>query len=222
MKREPRQAASVCVWGQGVVLLLCVCLLAVGSASAAKKEALSISATETQQLRKLLREKRIDALLQDGTHLRGRVKQIQDGLLTVHIKKSTGPSAMRRGQLQNIPLDRISTVKFTRYKGYVGVLRGIAFCLGGLLLGGVVAGGLEDSSAAGPVAGVAWGGMTALGVWWGVKKDKRKVTLRIKRQAHQAGGGRDADGGHRSGKAGSDGGGGTAGQGGSKGWPIRR
>ena len=91
MKREPRQAASVCVWGQGVVLLLCVCLLAVGSASAAKKEALSISATETQQLRKLLREKRNRCPLAGRHPPAGPVKQIQDGLLTVHIKKSTGP-----------------------------------------------------------------------------------------------------------------------------------
>ena len=107
MKRKPRQAASVRMWRQVVVLPLCVCLLAVGSAPAAQKEVLSVSAAETQQLRKLLKDKRIGALLQDGTHLRGRVKQVQDGLLTVHIKKSTGPRAMRRGQLQNIPLDRI-------------------------------------------------------------------------------------------------------------------
>ncbi len=213
MKRKPRQAASVRVWRQMVALSLCVCLIAVGGASAAKKEALSVSATETKQLRKLLREKRIDALLQDGTHLRGRVKQVQDGLLTVHIKKSTGPSAMRRGQLQNIPLDRISTVQFTRYKGYVGVLRGMAFCLGGLVLAVGFAAGLEDSNAGGPVGGVAWGGMTALGVWWGVKKDKRNVTLTIQPQAHQAGGGGDPDGLHRFERAGSDGGGRTSGQG---------
>ena len=130
MKMQPRQAASMRVWRQVVVLPLCVFLIAVSSAPAAKKEVLSVSAAETKQLHKLLLHKRIDALLEDDTHLRGRVKAVKDSLLTVHIKKSTGPSSVRRGQLQNIPMERISTVKFTRYKGYRGALYGTLFFSG--------------------------------------------------------------------------------------------
>ena len=89
-------------------------------------------------MRDLLSGKRIDASFADGNRLRGRVKEVQDGLLTVDIKKSTGTNPVPRG-LQDIPTDRISTVQFTRYKGYKRVLFGTAFSLGGLGLGlGVV------------------------------------------------------------------------------------
>ena len=42
---------------------------------------LPVSASETERLRDLLSGKRIDASFADGAHLRGRVKEIQDGLL---------------------------------------------------------------------------------------------------------------------------------------------
>ncbi len=190
MKMKPRQAASMRVWRQVVVLPLCVFLIAVSSAPAAKKEVLSVSAAETKQLHKLLLHKRIDALLEDGTHLRGRVKVVKDGLLTVHIKKSTGPSSVRRGQLQNIPMERISTVQFVRHKGNSRALRGAGLSAVGLLLGVLVQGQVNESSlTGGSVAawGGVWGGMTVFGVLWGMKKDRRNVTLTIKQRANQAG-----------------------------------
>ncbi len=103
---------SVSVWNRVIVLPLCACLLAAGSAQGAENQVLSVGASETERLRDLLSRKRIDAFLADGTHLRGRVKEIQDGFLTVDIKKSTGPNPVMRG-LQDIPTDRISTVQFT-------------------------------------------------------------------------------------------------------------
>ncbi len=79
------------MWNRVIVLPLCACLLAAGSAQGAENQVLSVGASETERLRDLLSRKRIDAFFADGTHLRGRIKEIQDGFLTVDIKKSTGP-----------------------------------------------------------------------------------------------------------------------------------
>ena len=46
----------------------------------------------------------------------GRVQEVQDGLLMVDVKESSGPSPSGAG-LQSIPTDRISTVQFTQHKG---------------------------------------------------------------------------------------------------------
>ena len=125
---------SARLWKQIVVLPLCVCLLAAGNGQGAENQVLSVGASETERLRELLSGERIDAFFADGSYLEGRVKEIQDSLLTVDIKKSTGPSPVPRG-LQDIPMDRISTVQFTRYKGVKRALLGTAFFLGGLGLG---------------------------------------------------------------------------------------
>lgn len=119
------------MWRRVIVLPLCVCLLAAGSAQAAENQVLSVRASETELLRDLLSGKRINASFTDGTRLRGRVKEVQDGLLRVDIKKTSDPNSVPRG-LQDIPTDRISTVQFTRYQGNKRLLLGTAFSLGGL------------------------------------------------------------------------------------------
>ena len=58
---QTQLAGSVCVWKQVVVLPLCVCLLAAGSAQAAENQVLSVRPSETERLRHLLSGKRIDA-----------------------------------------------------------------------------------------------------------------------------------------------------------------
>ena len=57
-----------------VVLPLCVCLLAAGSAQATENQVLSVRASETELLRDLLSGKRINAFLADGSYLEGRVQ----------------------------------------------------------------------------------------------------------------------------------------------------
>ena len=111
-------AGSVCVWKQVVALPLCVCLLASCSMRTVRVQnpVLSVGSSETERLRDLLSGKRIDASFTDGTRLEGRVKEIQEGLLRVDIKKTSDPNSVPRG-LQDLPTDRISTVKFTRYQG---------------------------------------------------------------------------------------------------------
>ena len=179
---QPRRpaAGSVCLWRHVVVLPLCVCLLAACSMRTARNQVvLPVSASQTERLRDLLSGKRIDASFADGTHLGGRVNEIQDGLLVVDVKKSTGPSPVPLG-LQDIPTDRISTVQFTRYQGYKRVLLGTVFFLGGLGLGlGVVTEWEDQGDKAMAAAIGVWSGMTALGYLWGRKKDKKNVTLVI-------------------------------------------
>ena len=167
------------MWRRVIVLPLCVCLLAGCSMRTARNQVLSVRPSETERLRDLLSGKRIDASFADGNRLRGRVKEVQDGLLTVDIKKSTGTNPVPRG-LQDIPTDRISTVQFTRYKGYKRVLFGTAFSLGGLGLGlGVVTEWEDQGDQAMAAAIGVWSAMTALGYLWEKKKDKKNVTLVI-------------------------------------------
>ena len=171
-------AGSVSVWRRVIVLPLCICLLASCSMRTARNQVVvPIRASETERLRDLLSGKRIDASFADGNRLRGRVKEIQDGLLVVDIDKSSGPNPAPRG-LQDIPTNRISTVQFTRYEGNKRFLYAALFFLGG----GVLAVPLNiDSPTTASAAGAIgiWSGSTALGYLRGKKKDKKNVTLTI-------------------------------------------
>ena len=142
----------------------------------------------TERLRDLLSGKRIDASFADGAHLRGRVKEIQDGLLVVNIKKTSDPNSLPRG-LQDIPTDRISTVQFTRYEGNKRALFGTVFSLGGVGLGGGVATATRGDRSGGAYLTVVIIaiGIGTLGYLWGKKKDSKNVTLVI--QQPEASGG---------------------------------
>ena len=130
-------------------------------------------------MRDLISRKRIDASFADGTHVGGRVQEVQDGLLVVDVPQSSGPLAgfTRR---QSIPTDRLSTIRFTRQKGHKGLLLGTLVFFGGMGLAvGIISGreGYSDGRTA--AAGGVWSGMTALGYLWGRNKDKENVTLEI-------------------------------------------
>ncbi len=166
------------MWRRVIVLPLCVCLLAACSIRTARNQVLSVRASETERLRDLLSGKRIDASFADGNRLRGRVKEVQDGLLTVDIKKSTGTNPVPRG-LQDLPTDRISTVQFTRYQGNKRFLYAALFFLGGVFL--AVPLNIDSPPTPASMAGAIgiWSGSTALGYLRGRKKDKKNVTLTI-------------------------------------------
>ena len=103
-------------WKRMIALSQCVYLLIASSVLGAETQVLSVTPSETKQLRKLLKAKRIDAILADGTTLVGCVKKVQDGLVLVDIQLSAGAKeAMPR--LRGIPPGRIATVHFTRHKG---------------------------------------------------------------------------------------------------------
>ena len=118
LRLQAQLTGSMSVWKRIVALPLCACLLASCSMRTVRVQnpVLSVGSSETERLRDLLSRKRIDAFFADGTHLEGRVKEVQDGLLTVDIKNSTGTNPVPLG-LQDLPTDRISTVHFTHYKG---------------------------------------------------------------------------------------------------------
>ncbi len=119
MTRSNRQEGTVgWRWRRLLVLPLCVCLL---TACSARRQVLSVSVSETERLRDLLDRKRIDASFADGTRVGGRVQEVQDGLLMMDVKESNGPRAGLT-RLQSIPTDRLSTVQFTRQKGYKSLL----------------------------------------------------------------------------------------------------
>ena len=179
LKMRAQLTGSVCVWRQVVVLPLCVCLLAAGSAQAAENQVLYVRPSETERLRDLLSGKRINASFLDGNRLQGRVKEVQAGLLRVNIKKTSDPNSVPRG-LQDLPTDRISTVQFTRYKGYKRLLLGAAAFLGGYGLAVGIIEGREGYSGVRTATAIgAWSTMTALGYLWGKKKDRKNVTLVI-------------------------------------------
>ena len=173
------------MWRRVIVLPLCVCLLAGCSMRTARNQVLSVRASETERLRDLLSGKRIDASFADGNRLRGRVKEVQDGLLTVDIKKTSDPNLLPRG-LQDIPTDRISTVQFTRYEGNKRFLYAALFFLGGVVLAVPLNIDSPTTASAAGAIGI-WSGSTALGYLRGKKKDKKNVTLVI--QQPEASGG---------------------------------
>ena len=170
------------MWRRVIVLPLCVCLMAACSMrTAGNQVVLPVRASETERLRDLLSGKRIDASFADGNRLRGRVKEVQDGLLRVNIQKTSDPNSLPRG-LQDLPTDRISTVQFTRYQGNKRLLLGTAFSLGGLGLGAGAQTMVNENEVTATSAAAwigVWSGMTVLGYLWGRKKDKKNVTLTI-------------------------------------------
>ena len=173
------------MWRRVIVLPLCVCLLAGCSMRTARNQVLSVRASETELLRDLLIGKRINASFADGNRLRGRVKEVQAGLLRVNIKKTSDPNLLPRG-LQDIPTDRISTVQFTRYEGNKRFLYAALFFLGGVVLAVPLNIDSPTTASAAGAIGI-WSGSTALGYLWGKKKDKKNVTLVI--QQPEASGG---------------------------------
>ena len=168
------------VWKRIVVLPLCICLLS--ACGTARNQVLSVSVSETERLRDLLSRKRIDASFADGTHMDGRVQEVQDGLLTVDMKESTGPSSVPIGRLQGIPTDRISTVRFTQHKGHKRGLFTILFGLGGVGLGWLFAEAGHGSSWSKFDQNVMAGttvGAGVFGYFLGRQKDKENVTVEI-------------------------------------------
>ena len=176
MIRSNRQEGTAGrLWRRLIVLPLCICLLS--ACGTARKQVLSVRTSETERLRDLLSRKRIDASFADGTHVAGRVQEVQDGLLVVDVKESVGPTPSGTG-LQSVPMDRISTVQFTQRKGSKRTLLGILGTFLGLSIGYV---GAASESLSRPDG--FWIGTTAvggfIGYMWGREEDKENVTVVI-------------------------------------------
>ncbi len=81
---------SVNVWKRLIVLLLFAFLLAASSAQAVEKLEFSVGTSETDRLRDLLSGKRVAIYYKNGSWARGRVMEIEVGLLVVKVKNSKG------------------------------------------------------------------------------------------------------------------------------------
>ncbi len=91
--RLARQAAGIGrPWIRIVALSQCVCLLMAGTAVSAENQVLPVGPSESKQFRKLLKGKRINAILAEWATLVGQVKKVQDGLVLVNIHHSAGPN----------------------------------------------------------------------------------------------------------------------------------
>ena len=98
------------------------------------------------------------------------------------VKDSVGPGPSGAG-LQSVPIDRISTVRFNRHKGYKRGLFGTLFALGGLGLGTIFTFYVGSENVwtrthSATVAGTA-AATGVLGYFLGRQKDKQNVTVEI-------------------------------------------
>ena len=153
------------------MLQLCLCLLT--ACGSARKQVVSVHVLDSEQLRDLIIRKQIDAYLADGAQVGGRVEKVGEGLVSLDIEKSSRP-AVPRG-VHEIPLDRISTVQFTRYESNSNrVSYATFFCLGGIVL----AAGLGAGGSAVASTGILLGTGT-LGYLWGRNKDKQNITVKL-------------------------------------------
>jgi hypothetical protein len=121
-----------------VFVFLSILLIASTSLSIDQKqprqEKIQVSASDTEQIKKLLMRKKIEAMFRDGTYIKGQVKEVDDGQIVIDVKESEGTSALQKGE-QTVAIESLSTVQMTNRKGpFRGILTGAGIG-GGALLG---------------------------------------------------------------------------------------
>lgn len=159
---------------------------AADASAAVKDERLGVKASETEQLRVLLANQKVEAGLADGTRLRGRVNEVNTGTIVIHVESSEGTAALPRGA-QSIATDRFNTLEMTTYKGKKRWIWATALAAVGAVVGlGVVASETEPFATEGSVkpAGVvvataAVVGGAAGGYAIGRNRDKKRLTIVI-------------------------------------------
>lgn len=167
-------------------LLLAFALQTWAGAIPTQNERLEVRASETERIKLLLNGQKIDAVLADGSRIKGRVKQVRDGTLVINVERSDGPVALSRGD-QSVATDRFNTLEVSSYKGRKRGIFAAIFGAAGLALGlGISAmeidslGG-EDSingTGAAVIAATTAGG-SAAGYALGRGMDKKLVTIVI-------------------------------------------
>lgn len=172
------------------VLLLVLVFQALGSSASARMsendERVEIKVSETERLRQLLENQKVNAVLVDGTRIRGTVKGVTSGTLTIRVASSDGASATPRGD-QTIDTARFSTLEITKFKGKKRGILAAALGAGGFLLGvAVTAMEIDSLGGEGSINGAGVGvlvaataGGAAAGYALGRNLDKKKVTVVI-------------------------------------------
>lgn len=101
----------------GVIVMLVWPLAGAKTKSAHfQDERIEVRATDTLQLKTLLEGQKVEALLTDGTALKGKVKSVIDLEIRLEVKSSNGPTALSRGE-NSLPTSRFATFTITKFKG---------------------------------------------------------------------------------------------------------
>lgn len=149
-------------------------------------ERLRVPASETEQLRVLLANQKVEAVLTDGTRVKGRVREVRGGSILINVDSSEGASALPRGE-QTVATERFNTLEMRSYKGKKkGIFAAIGGAVGLLLGAAVLASEIDSLGGEGSINGAGaavWvattAGGTAAGYALGRQLDKKRVTIVI-------------------------------------------
>lgn len=146
---------------------------------------IEVKASETAKLKELLEKQKVEATLEDGATVKGRVKEVTDGKVTVKVEQAEGVPAFayKRGEY-TLATEKLTTIKVIKYKGPRQAILATLMGIGGLALGWVItqtefAGESYNSTYGGVVVGTTLGG-AAIGYAWGRALDKREVIILMK------------------------------------------
>lgn len=165
----------------GLAILLC--FVALNYARAAGSERTEVKASDTARSKELLENQKIEAMLADGTYLRGKVKEVKEDAMIVQVKNYEGPSALTKGE-HRMPVSKFSTIKLTQYKGKKRALLGMGLGFGGLGLGILIAatefaGESWNETYSGITTATTIGGIAG-GYLLGRHLDRKEATIVIK------------------------------------------
>jgi hypothetical protein len=160
--------------------------MAAHTEAATKDKRLEVRASDTQQLRTLLTNRKVDAALTDGTRIKGLVKEVRDGAVMIVVDRSDGAGALPRGD-QTVATEKFNTLEVSSVKGKKRWILGTAMGVAGLLLGGAIIameidslGGEGSANGAGAaVVAATTAGGSAAGYAIGRQLDKKRVTIVI-------------------------------------------
>jgi hypothetical protein len=149
----------------------------------AKSQVVEVKASETDKLKELLENQKVDASFIDGTSLKGKVKEVRDGVIAVQVERSEGPNALTKGK-HSVPTDKLATIKIAKRKGSKRAVLSTVLGFAGLGLAYLIiatefAGESFNSTYGGVVAATIIAGAAA-GYAWGRALDKKEVTILIK------------------------------------------
>ena len=160
------------LWNRALILPLCACLVLAGSVT---HPVWSAGASEDERLHELLRGKKVHAAFKSYGFVSGQVLDVQDKALRIDVTKSFNPSLISTG-VQDIPIERISTVRWTAGSKNRKIFFTVGFAIG--IVGGLwlTGSGANVLAFMGTTAG---GGLFGYAVGWGL--DQKSITLETHR-----------------------------------------